>query len=187
VNEERMAAYMDLIQQLLACAEGEESGILAAHTELMDQEFTVVLGLLAQHKSQEADDEAAQYTGRWLLSLQQQIRNALGIEETANDNSNMEQSDLEFLQALIQAEAEDSRLTQALFAQNIQRLTPNLGTAMSWLIDRVAADQPEALATCVGIIEGIVIELSNFPLGNRAQNLEIVIMGYPAIPNSKRL
>ena len=39
MNEQRGQAYVNLIEQLLACTEGEEPNILQANQELIDPEF----------------------------------------------------------------------------------------------------------------------------------------------------
>ena len=39
MDKQRLQAYYQLIQQLLGCADGEESAILAANTNLLDAEF----------------------------------------------------------------------------------------------------------------------------------------------------
>jgi len=39
MNEQRAQSYVNLIEQLLACTEGEEPNILQANQELIDPEF----------------------------------------------------------------------------------------------------------------------------------------------------
>ncbi|EPF22512.1 hypothetical protein [Microcystis aeruginosa] len=39
MDEQRAQAYVNLIEQLLACTEGEEPNILQANQELIDPEF----------------------------------------------------------------------------------------------------------------------------------------------------
>jgi hypothetical protein len=39
MDEARLQAYVNLIEQLLACTEGEEPNILQANQELIDPEF----------------------------------------------------------------------------------------------------------------------------------------------------
>ncbi|WP_155960359.1 hypothetical protein [Fischerella sp. PCC 9605] len=43
MNEQRQQAYLNLIQSLLNCPEGEESEILAANQDLIDAGFLRVL------------------------------------------------------------------------------------------------------------------------------------------------
>ena len=41
MDEERIGLYLDLIQKLLSCPDGEELGILQAHWELVDEGLVV--------------------------------------------------------------------------------------------------------------------------------------------------
>jgi len=43
MNEQRAQAYVNLIEQLLTCANGEEPNILQANQELIDPEFLQVM------------------------------------------------------------------------------------------------------------------------------------------------
>ena len=43
MNEQRQQAYLNLIQQLLDCANGEEAEILAANQDLLDAEFLLMV------------------------------------------------------------------------------------------------------------------------------------------------
>jgi len=43
MNEQRTQAYVNLIEQLLACTDGEEPNILQANQELIDPEFLQVM------------------------------------------------------------------------------------------------------------------------------------------------
>nr|CAO90119.1 unnamed protein product [Microcystis aeruginosa PCC 7806] len=43
MNEQRAQAYINLIEQLLTCADGEEPNILQANQELIDPEFLQVM------------------------------------------------------------------------------------------------------------------------------------------------
>ena len=43
MNEQRAQAYINLIEQLLTCADGKEPNILQANQELIDPEFLQVM------------------------------------------------------------------------------------------------------------------------------------------------
>lgn len=45
MNEQRRDAYLNLIQQLLSCPNGEEAEILAANRDLLDAEFLLMVEL----------------------------------------------------------------------------------------------------------------------------------------------
>jgi CHAT domain-containing protein len=86
-------------------------------------------------------------------------------------------SDLFFLFTLM-SPAYESRQVQQLFTQNLQQLTPKLTDNMKWLTGLVLEHIPEKMEVYAKLIVKISIELYHFQLGNRAQNLEIVIVGY---------
>ena len=43
MDDERIGLHLDLIQKLLSCPSGEESGLLQAHRELWDEDFVLTL------------------------------------------------------------------------------------------------------------------------------------------------
>jgi CHAT domain-containing protein len=183
MDEQRQQPYMELVQALLSCAEGQEAAILAGQPELLDEGLVMTALAVAQMLAQ-PDGEAAMPTVQRLVGFATNLAQKLGIElPDLADDSDTEggQEDLDFLNLLIQAEMKDKRQVPQLFAQNLDRLTPGLGKIMQWLLGQVLATQPEAAEAYSGLIENIVIRLREFPLGNRAQNLEIVLAGYTAV------
>jgi tetratricopeptide (TPR) repeat protein len=183
MDEQRQQAYAGLVQALLSCEDGQEEAILAGQPELVDEGLVMTALAVAQMLAQR-DGEAAMPTVRWLVRFATDLAQKLGIElpdlaeESDGEGS---QEDLDFLDLLIQAEMKDAQQVPQLFAQNLDRLTPGLGKIMQWLLGQVLATQPEAAEAYAGLMENIVNRLQEFPLGNRAQNLEIVLAGYTAV------
>jgi hypothetical protein len=66
MNEQRAQAYVNLIEQLLACADGEELNILQANQELIDPEFLQVMEnyatLLEQRGNNDHADLVTEYS-----------------------------------------------------------------------------------------------------------------------------
>lgn len=102
-------------------------------------------------------------------------------EETFDEEIlGFERVDMDFLQALVKTESKDGR--QVLLAQNLDLLTLGLGRAMQWLTTQIVAEANSAMTAISALrIENIVFEISNLPLGNQNQNLEIVLAGYTAL------
>jgi CHAT domain-containing protein/predicted LPLAT superfamily acyltransferase len=187
VDERREKAYLGLIQALLQCEGGQEEALLRAQPDLVDEGLVMALLAVAEILQQQDDPQAAGTIG-WLQNFAVQLAQNLGLDlpsellaAEAEEEAEGSQADLDFLNALIRAEIEDSQQVQQLFAQNISRLTPGLAAVMKWLVARVLESQPEAAEGFAEAIENIAIRLSEFPLGNRAQNLEIVLAGYEAV------
>ncbi|MEA5469700.1 hypothetical protein [Spirulina sp. 06S082] len=69
MNEERIQAYLALIQALLSCPSGEEGQVLQDHQALIDEGFLLVCQQVAQQlQGKGRDDEAG-----FLLNLAQQL------------------------------------------------------------------------------------------------------------------
>ena len=66
MNEQRAQAYVNLIEQLLICADGEEPNILQANQELIDPEFLQVMEnyatLLEQRGNNDHADLVTEYS-----------------------------------------------------------------------------------------------------------------------------
>ncbi len=174
--------YLELVQELLNCPQGQEQELLATKPELMNEQLVEALLLVAERREQDGGDNVG-----WLREFSQNLATQLGLElvgvedEEQPDSEDCGQTDLDFLNALIDSERHDSSQMQHLFAQNLQRLTPSLGAIMKWNMEQALEQQPENADDCAALIENIAIRLFDFPLGNRAQNLEIVIAGYAAV------
>jgi hypothetical protein len=65
MNEQRQQAYLQLIERLLSCPNGEENQILSANQKLLDTEFVQVVTEIAQRYEQEGKNNIA----GWLRNL----------------------------------------------------------------------------------------------------------------------
>ncbi|WP_449418546.1 CHAT domain-containing protein [Phormidium nigroviride] len=183
MDETRAQAYLNLIQQLLSCPNGEEPQILQDNSQLLDAEFLQVCEVIADNLAGEGQENAADF----LRNLASQLGQFLGRNEENMDNSAPEnpQEYLEFILELLQAEQDSNsdvkviypilrqrqHLLNARFAQTLQQVAENL----------IADKDSETIAFIVAIIENLSIHISNFPLGSRANNIEIAIAGYQIV------
>jgi CHAT domain-containing protein len=170
--EAEQQVYLELVQELLDCSQGQEQELLAMKPELVNEQLVETLLLVAERREQERGDNVD-----WLRGLARALATQLGLELGRVEDK----KDLDFLIALIEAQQVDSIQVQQLFAQNLQRLTPQLGEIVKCLIVQVLKHQPEYAEAYATLIAYITIELSVFPLGNRAQNIEIVISFYTVV------
>ena len=70
MNEQRTQAYINLIEQLLACADDEElNNILQANQELIDPQFLQVMENYATGLEQQGNNNNA----AWLRNMAQQL------------------------------------------------------------------------------------------------------------------
>jgi len=76
MNEQRAQAYVNLIEQLLACTDDEElNNILQANQELIDPEFLQVMENYATWLEQQGNNNPA----AWLRNIAQQLRQFLTL------------------------------------------------------------------------------------------------------------
>ena len=69
MNQQRLRAYLDVIQGLLSCPRGEEWILLRQHQELVNPELVEVMEQVANHLTAEGDIKAAKYLHNWAGKL----------------------------------------------------------------------------------------------------------------------
>jgi tetratricopeptide (TPR) repeat protein len=182
VDETRAQAYANLIQQLLSCPNGEEPQILQANLELVDVEFLQVCEVIADNLAEAGQENAAEF----LRNLASQLGQFLGRNDENMDNSAPEnpREYLEFLQALLQAEAEsnsDVKVIYPILRQRQHLLNARFAETLQQVAENLADEDSETIASIVGLIENLSIHISDFSLGKRANNIEIAIAGYQIV------
>ncbi|MCC3468899.1 MAG: CHAT domain-containing protein [Microcoleus sp. PH2017_06_SFM_O_A] len=71
--------------------------------------------------------------------------------------------------------AQRQHLLNAHFAETLQKVAQNL----------IAGENPQTIDSIVAVIENLSIHISNFPSGNRANNIEIALTGYQIVLNNR--
>ncbi|BAZ00161.1 TPR repeat-containing protein [Tolypothrix tenuis PCC 7101] len=181
MNEQRQQAYLNLIRSLLDAPSGEEPKILAAHQDLLDAGLVQKVEEVAQMCSQHGDEK----TANRLQSLAMQRREALNLDTQVDLQSFREdeiQAYAQFLMQVIQA-TKDSRgnpqVVYPLLAKNIDKLDEVLAEILrQWETNRlgeVKANEAEILAAVIFTFSNLIAQ---FPLGDKASNMEIAIAGY---------
>ena len=173
MDEQRLAAYLELIQALLECPNGEENDILNAHRELVDADFVQVMEAEAENMAAEGNSNAA-----WLQSLATYLANYVGNTVTPEEYSS-------FLMEVLQA-TQDSRgnpqVVYPVLKQNFDKLDLNLAQILqAWATSTFTEVTSEQAASFAGVIFNFGNLINQFPLGRRAWNLEIGIACYTAV------
>jgi hypothetical protein len=70
MDQHRLQAYLQFIEQLLTCPQGQEVGIFEQNQELLEPELIPVLEQAAQHLALEEDTQAALYLQGLATQLQ---------------------------------------------------------------------------------------------------------------------
>ncbi|MGK7928382.1 MAG: tetratricopeptide repeat protein, partial [Spirulina sp.] len=192
MDEQRVRAYLDLIQELLSCPEGEENAILDRHRELIDADFLRV----CQQMAEQLQGEGRENEAGFLRDLAQQLAEYLHNSTPTNDrrgamlapntptNATPEEY-FRFLMAVLQATSEskgDPSVVYPLLQQNLAKLDVNfariLQTWASHTLSEIEEERAFSIAADIGNFANLI---QQFPLGSRADNLEIGIAGYEII------
>jgi CHAT domain-containing protein len=183
MNEQRQQAYLNLIERLLNCPSGEEPEILQANQDLLDADFLQMLEVAAEMKVQQGDENAA----NWLRNLAIQLREALNLSSPTAGNISEEdlQAHLQFLVEVLQATAEsggDAQVVYPLLVSNRQYLNLNLAELLRrWATNTLAeveTNVAQSIAVDIGNFSNLI---QQFPLGDKASNMEIAIAGYEVV------
>lgn len=189
MNEQRQEAYLNLIQQLLSCPSKEELlEILQGNQDLLDAEFLQILEAVAEVMS----NKGRKYTADWLRDWGNQLAEALNLSPNlCNTTQSSEITEknidiyIEFLLELLELTEEtrgDKDVIYPLLAANTDRLD-NIFAEILWRWATVAlkkSDEKTAqyLATVIGNFCNLI---SQFSLGDKANNMEIAIIGYEIV------
>ena len=173
MDESRLPAYLNLIQQLLSCPNGEEPEILQANSELLDGEFLQVCEVIAENLAGEGQENAANF-----LRMASQLATDLGSTSSNISDSSLANSDsqLSFLLQVLQATSESKvnpQVVYPLLQANLDKLNDNF---VQILKDWTTENLPDESRT-IDILNFSNL-IQQFPLGSKATNMEIAIAGY---------
>ncbi|ABA20166.1 TPR repeat protein [Trichormus variabilis ATCC 29413] len=177
MNEQRLQAYYQLIQTLLDCPSGEEPEILAANTELLDADFVQVVGLAAEHFAQQGEENRA----NWLRNLATYL--------TTPETPPITEADIEtyspFILEVLRATAESNgnpEVIYLLLAANTDKLNRIFAELLRrWATNTLAEAEPDTATSIANVIGNFSNLIQQFPLGSKANNMEIAITGYEII------
>ena len=180
MEETRAQAYRQLIQTLLNCPNGEEPQILQANLELVDSGFLQFCEVVAKKLAEEGQENPANF----LRNLASQLGQLLGMNDEG-DSENSEGENLQeyanFIRDLLQAEQDsnsDIKVIYPMLAGRQHLLNDRFAEILQQVAQNLIAEDPEAIESLLGFIGNLSIHINDFPLGKRANNLEIAITGY---------
>jgi CHAT domain-containing protein len=110
-------------------------------------------------------------------------------DEGDSDNSEGEnrQEYLEFIGDLLQAEKDSKADIQVINPMLVERqhlLNDRFAEILQLVVPNFIAEHPKAIESILGDIGNLSIHIRDFPLGKRANNLEIAITGYQILLNN---
>ncbi|MFK0732095.1 MAG: hypothetical protein ACIWVG_13200, partial [Gloeotrichia echinulata HAB0833] len=187
MNPQRQQAYFNLIQSLLSYPSGQEPRILSANHDLLDIGLLQAMKTLVQVFSQRGSEKAATSANR-LIYLINQLEEALNSDIIASQQSNKRKVTAEDSQAVnflmkvleaMQYSNGSPEVVYQLLAANTNKLdnifTKNLQHWMTSFIKQAEADVAKSTAEIIGNFGTLI---AKFPLGDRANNMEIAITCY---------
>ena len=185
-NAEGNSAYLPLIQQLLSCPSGEEAQILQDNSPLLDAGFLQACEAVVATLAQQGNENNANF----LRNLASQVGEFLGMrEEEDSDDSEggSPQEYLRFILELLEAEQDsncDVAVVYPILKQRQHLLNARFAEILQQVASNLIAEQPQAIEDIVVLIENLSFHISKFPLGRRANNIEIAITGYQIVLNN---
>ena len=180
MDENRAQAYRQLIQTLLNCPNGEERQILEANLELVDSRFLQACEVVAKKLAEAGQENQANF----FRNLASQIGQLLGMNDDGDSDNSEGQNTQEyakFIGELLQAEAESKGDIKVIYPMLVGRqhlLNARFAEILQQVAQKLIAEHPEAIESILGNMGNLIIHISNFRLGKRANNLEIAITGY---------
>lgn len=173
MNEQRIEAYLALIERLLTCEGGEEPQILNANLDLIDEGLLQTMELVAAKLSEEGNSEAAEF----LQEFSAQLGGA--VEQAAASLSPQEY--FNFMGEVLQVVSEnpDPQVVYPLLSENLEKLDPFFAQLLqSWAasaLPQVELEESQGIAGAIGNFSNLI---QQFPMGDKGNNLEIAIAGY---------
>jgi len=183
MKEQRLESYINLINGLLSCSSGEEPQILNANPDLVDAGLVQTMVQIAEVLEEKGDRNAADF----LIDIARQMAEFLGLSSSAPTSSplpNLDSQHIFLLQVLLATNTSkgNPQVVYPLLQANLNKLDDNFAQVLrSWAnatLPEVEPDRTRRIAVDIGEFSSLILE---FPLGNRACNLEIAITGYEVV------
>ena len=172
MNEQRTQAYLNLINQLLSCNDGDEPRILQENQELLDQSLVTELLKVADNLRLRSD-----------LNNANRLMNIAGnlLQSYSSSSIKTETNYLNFLIETLQKISENSnpQVIYPFWAQNLDKLDDNFARILdSWIREKLTQVTPEQAYSIAFVIGNFSNLIKEFPLGDIATHKEIAITGY---------
>jgi hypothetical protein len=174
MNEQRTQAYLNLINQLLSCNQGDESRILQENQELLDQGLIIELLKVADNLRLQGDLNNAN-------RLMDIAGNLLKTISSSSTSTKTEATYINFLMETLQkiSKNRNPQVIYPFWKQNLNKLDDNLIHILdSWAKNKLLSVKAEDAEFIADVIVKFSNLIKQFPLGNITINKEIAITGY---------
>lgn len=171
MDEQRLHDYLNLIQLLLTSSGTEEAvATLQSHSELIDAGLLQLMEEVATQLADRGDENAAEFLRHVVTQLIALV-----------DNSSIEKS-LDFLLQVLQVTSDskaDPKVVYAFLQANLDKLDASFAKLLqAFAVAALPQANLEELYNTSADIVNFSTLIAQFPLGDKANNLEIAISGY---------
>ena len=173
MDEQRLQAYMGLIEQLLGCPQGQEEELLRANRELVDAGLLEVMEQVATHLESQGES-----TAQWLREFAAQLAQTLGLGTATSWDAR--QFLAEMLQLVANSQGNPQRI-YPIWAQQQARFDGDLLAVLPIVASQLLAGNPEQQTGIAAVLANFGNLIQQFPLGTRWLNLELGITAYEQV------
>ncbi len=174
MDELRRQAYLNLIELLLSCPNGEENQILQANSELVDAGLVQVM-------LERANDLRIDNNLDDANSLMTLAGHLMGSYSNTMIEKSSPSTYVKFLEEVLQTMADtkgDRNVIYAILRENLKLINDNLAVVLrNWAKETFPNSDSQRRISLTTLIGNFCNVIREFPLGSRASNLEIAITG----------
>ncbi len=186
MDEQRVQAYLSLIQELLECPRGEVNSILKRQREQIDVGFLQQCRVVAEQLQARGEANQAQFLRDLAQQLGEYVKNqSSGMSNSASQPKAAGDEYHRFLMQVLQATSKsrgNPSVVYPILQQNLGKLDVNLAQILrlwaSQFFSQSDKIQTIRVAADIGQFANLI---QNFSLGSQSNNLEIAISGYEII------
>ncbi len=177
MNQERLQPYLQLIQDLISCDAGEEATLLEQQQDWVDEKLLKIMAQVAENAASAGSAQLAAKLQELGALVEQFI--ATRRQKSTPNLEAYHQLVRELL--LLQIDSKnDSSVVYPFLAQHQDKLNSTFQQAFLE-VSRQVLSYPESADDMAGVIGNTCIHIQQFPLGIRADCLEIAIAGYQLV------
>ncbi|WP_159784192.1 tetratricopeptide repeat protein [Sodalinema gerasimenkoae] len=170
MDEQRIEAYLELIQALLSCPEGQEGAVLQDNAELVDAGLVQVMGLVAQQM-----EEAGEGNAGWLRQFAGQLVQALSSASAGEVSQDTLRFVGQVMRQILQVQGDPMQVYE-FWRANLARFNEDFLAVLPVVFQRLKThNSPEIIAAVFNSFGNLI---QQFPLGVRKLNLELAITAY---------
>ena len=188
MEENRAEAYLQLIHTLLNCPNGDEPQILQDNSELLDRGFLETCESVAAKLAAQGGENGANF----LRNLASHLGQFIDMNDDGDSNNSQGENSQEyanFILELLQAEQDskgDIKVIHPMLAEREHLLNARFAETLQQVAQRLlGGENVETIRSIIDVIEDLSIHISNFPSGNKPNNIEIAITGYQIVLNNR--